>query len=227
MVGHRRTPCMKHGGDADPGAEMFGIGGDGEQGLGRGLEQQVVDHGLVMPGDLSDRRWQGEDDVEVRHGKQLGFPIRQPLARCRALAFWAMPVAAASIENLHVLASIAADHIAAQPRRAAGFDGRHHLELVEADMAGIGGTPCRTVIAEDVRDLQSGLRHGIGPLAGCLALLLRQRRQPIQRARHRADRPGRDLRIDRCRLQFGMPQKHLDHADIDVLLKEMRREAMP
>ncbi len=46
MVRHRRAPGVEHGGDADPGAEMLGIGGDGEQRLGRRAEQQVVDHRL-------------------------------------------------------------------------------------------------------------------------------------------------------------------------------------
>ena len=34
VVCHRRAPGMEHGGDADLGAEMLGIGGDGEHGLG-------------------------------------------------------------------------------------------------------------------------------------------------------------------------------------------------
>jgi hypothetical protein len=43
--------------------------------------------------------------------------------------------------------------------RAAALDRRHHLELVEADMAGIGPAPRRAVAAEDVRDLQRWTRH--------------------------------------------------------------------
>jgi len=37
--------------------------------------------------------------------------------------------------------------------RAAALDRRHHLQLVEADMAGMGLTPCRTTVAEDIRNL--------------------------------------------------------------------------
>ena len=43
MMGERRAPGVQHGGDADAGAEMLGIGGDRQHGLGRGLEQEVVD----------------------------------------------------------------------------------------------------------------------------------------------------------------------------------------
>ncbi len=35
------TPCVQDGEESDLGAEAFGIGGDFEQGLGTGLEQQV------------------------------------------------------------------------------------------------------------------------------------------------------------------------------------------
>ena len=37
---------MEHGDDADPGAQMLGIGGDSERGVGRPFEQEIVDHGV-------------------------------------------------------------------------------------------------------------------------------------------------------------------------------------
>jgi hypothetical protein len=67
MVGKRRAPGVENGEDADAGAKVFGIGRDGDQGLGRGLEQDVVDRGLVVVGDIGDLCRQREDDVEVRH----------------------------------------------------------------------------------------------------------------------------------------------------------------
>ncbi len=58
---------MQYAGKADPGAEMLRVGGDGEQRLGAGFEQDVVNHRLVLVGDVGDRGRQGEHDVEVRH----------------------------------------------------------------------------------------------------------------------------------------------------------------
>ena len=55
MVGERRAPGMQDGQDADAGAEVLGVGRDRDQRLGRGLEQQIVDHGLVLIGDVGDR----------------------------------------------------------------------------------------------------------------------------------------------------------------------------
>ena len=85
---------MQHGGDADAGAEMLGVGGDGDQGLGGGLQQNIVDHGLVLVGDVGDRSWQGEDDVEIGYRQQLGLACGQPVAVGGALAFRARAVSA-------------------------------------------------------------------------------------------------------------------------------------
>ena len=76
---------MQDGGDADAGAEMLGVGRDRDQRLGRGLEQEVVDHRLVLVGDVGDGRRQREHHVVVRHRQQLGLALSQPL---RAAAPW-------------------------------------------------------------------------------------------------------------------------------------------
>ena len=61
---------------------------------------------------------------------------------------------------------LAACDMAAELCRAAVLDRRHHLELLEADMAGIGLTPCRSMAAEDIRDLQLRTGHCRGRYAG-------------------------------------------------------------
>ena len=73
VVGHGRAPGVQHRRDGDPGTQVLRVGGDREHGLGRGLEQQVVDHALVVVGDVADGRRQREDDVEIGHGQQLGL----------------------------------------------------------------------------------------------------------------------------------------------------------
>ena len=73
-----------------------------------------------------------------------------------------------------VRAVLAARDMSAERRRAAALDRRHHLQLAEAHMAGIGLAPCRAVAAEDVRDLQRWTRHArrasggrLGPSRSC------------------------------------------------------------
>src|SRR5512146_1795750 len=50
--------------------------------------------------------------------------------------------------------------MAAENGRAAALDGRHHLELTEAEMPGIGLAPSGAVAMEDVCDLQPRAAHG-------------------------------------------------------------------
>src|SRR5215475_8695579 len=72
-----------------------------------------------------------------------------------------MPIAAGAVRDQCMAAGLilAACHVPAERCRAAALDRTHHLELVEADVPGIGRTPRRPVVAEDVRDLQSWSNH--------------------------------------------------------------------
>ena len=176
MVGERRAPGVQDGQDADAGAEVLGVGRDRDQRLGRGLEQQIVDHGLVLVGDVGDGRRQREHHVIVRHRQQLGLALGQPFLRRRALALRAMPVAAGVVGDVRVRALLAARDMSAERRRAAALDRRHHLQLAEAHMAGIGLTPRRSMAAEDIRDLQRRARHARRASGGRLASLRLQRR---------------------------------------------------
>src|SRR3954464_9021931 len=110
-------------------------------------------------GDVGDRGRQGEHDMEVRPRQEVGLALCEPLLRGCALALRAMPVAAAVVGDDGVRAVLAARDMAAERRRAATLDRRHDLELAEAHMAGVGRAPGGPVVAEDVRDLQSGTGH--------------------------------------------------------------------
>ena len=161
MVGERGTPTVQDREDTDAGAEVFGIGRDGEHSLGRSLEQDAVDCGLVRVGDIGDLSRQREHDVEVGNRQELGLALGQPLARRRSLALRTVPIATGVVADLRVTAVLvlAAYDMAAELCRAAILDRRHHLELLEADMAGMGSTPCRSMAAEDIRDLQRRTGH--------------------------------------------------------------------
>src|SRR5437879_13397933 len=102
--------------------------------------------------------------------------------------------------------------MAAERRGAAALDRRHHLQLIEADVTGMGRTPRRPVVAEDVRDLQRWAGHsrrrlrrrlllfvGIFGFPGLLALWPRQ---PIERTLDGGDHAGGDVGIPHCRIYF-------------------------
>src|SRR5260221_11814650 len=73
-----------------------------------------------------------------------------------------MPVAAGVVGDLGMAACrvLAARDMAAERRRTTALDRTHHLRLIEAHMPAVGFTPSRTVVAENVRDLQSWSSHG-------------------------------------------------------------------
>ena len=102
---------------------------------------------------------------------------------------------------------LAARDMPAERRRAATLDRRHHLQLAEADMAGVGLTPRRSVAAEDIRDLQSGTHHAGRALGRRLGPLGGQQRETIERTDDRADHVGRDLRVECRRVDLGWPSK--------------------
>ena len=122
----------------------------------------------TAPGAMPNRRWSRwkscrsgalREACGLPGFLQIGLARRQPvLCRC-ALALRAVSVATRVVRDLAVGAVLAARDMAAERRRAAVLDRRHHLELAEADMAGISPAPCRPVAAEDVRDFQRWTRH--------------------------------------------------------------------
>jgi len=63
---------------------MARVGGNGAQRLGCGTEQDRIDDGLVVEGDLGERCRQGEDEMEIGDGQQLGLPRGQSRSARRA-----------------------------------------------------------------------------------------------------------------------------------------------
>ncbi len=214
VMGHGRVPAVQHGGDTDARAKMLGIGGDFEHCCGRGLEQDAVNHGLVLIGDLGDGRGQREHHVEIGHGQQLRLALGEPFPRRSTLTLWAVPVAATIERDDGMRAAIvlATRNVAAKRRRAAALDGTHHFQLPEADMTAVGMTPSGTMIAENIRDLQrwpghaGGLRR-LGPAP--LRPLLRAA-DWTERALDGRDPAGGNARVARRRIELVVAENRLD-----------------
>jgi hypothetical protein len=144
---------VEYGGEPDAGAEVLGVCCDGDQGLGGDFEQQVIDDRPVLIGNVGDRSRQSKDDMEIGHGQEFGPAVGQPLFGSSGLALGTVPVAAGVVRDAQMGAGLAAFDMPAQGRRSAALDCRHDFQLAEAHMAGVGRTPRRSVVAEDVRHL--------------------------------------------------------------------------
>jgi hypothetical protein len=169
-VGHGRAPGVQDRGHTDPGAQTPGICGDGHQGLRGRLEQDVVDDGLVLVGDVGDLGRHGEDHVIVGHWEKLGLPRLQPRLGRRALTPGAVAVTAGVVGDADVIAVLAALDVAAELGGAAGLDRRHDLQLAQADMAGMSlsqAAPCAWKTSATSRAGRNGpvRRHAGGGLS--------------------------------------------------------------
>lgn len=94
--------------------------------------------------------------------------------------------------------------------RSAALDGRHHLQLSQAQMATMIGSVPITMLVEYVCHLHQGwprhLRSGY-VLYG------------LQGTDHFTQRAVRYMRVASCGGQFTMAQQHLYHADVDLLFE--------
>src|SRR5262249_29845231 len=86
-----------------------------------------------------------------------------------------MPIAAGVVRDLGMAARriLAARDVPAECCRATALDRPHDLQLIEAHMAAVGLAPSVTVIAEDVRDLQSWSSHNRRRYCACGSLVFR------------------------------------------------------
>ena len=73
-------------------------------------------------------------------------------------------------------------------------------------MAGIGLTPGRSMVAENIRDLQNRARHARRALGGWLGTPELER-DMLERAHDLTDRLGGDPRIERRGIELGVPEQ--------------------
>jgi hypothetical protein len=130
------VPGMEHGEEADLRVEVAGIASDLKQGCGAGLEEQVVDHALVLERKRCEFTRQGEDEVHVSGGQQFLFSCLEPAQTRVRLASWTMPVAARVIgDGRRISAGGAAIAMAAECGGAAACDREQDLLMLPADPA--------------------------------------------------------------------------------------------
>ncbi len=137
----------------------MGVGRDRDQRLGRGLEQEVVDDGLVVERQGADRRRQREADMIIGDRQEFGLALGQPLSGGCPLTLRAVAVATGVVGDARVGAILAALDVSAERRGPAALDRRHDFQLSEADVASVGFAPRRPMGSKDVGDLQARPRH--------------------------------------------------------------------
>ena len=150
------SPGMEHGEEANFGAEMFGVGGNGAQGVRSGPKENVVHHFLVLVSDGGNLFRESKDDMEILGVEEFGLTILDPLGPCQGLAFWAMAVAAGVVGYALVLALIALFQVAAEGGGPAQFDGTHDAALGRGERSRMLFTIGFAITTQHVGDFQPG-----------------------------------------------------------------------
>ena len=153
---------MEDGSKPDLCAQVSGVLGQLDEGLGGGLEQEVVDDSLVSQSDGVEVFWQGEDDVEIGHWQQVCFLSLQPSFFVQPLALGAMPVPAGVVGDPDVTAGVTGLHVTAQGRR--GLDGAHRPEVSDGHLLAVGLPIGLPKGPEDIGDFRCGCHSSRPPL---------------------------------------------------------------
>jgi len=154
------SPTVQYSEEADLGAQMFGIGSNGGQGLGRGSEQNAVNEIFVLVSNGGDLFGEREDDVKIVRREDFRFPFFEPFRPRQRLAFGAMSIAAAIVAGPLERTAVAVLEMTAQGRRAAHLDGGHDAPLCGGERRPMLLSIGFTLAAEDVRHFQLGALHG-------------------------------------------------------------------
>ena len=226
-------PGVEHQGEAELGAEALGVAAEGEQRLGGGGKEQIVEQAAVAADERAQQCRQGEDDVEVVGGEQAFASSIDPTELGRALAGGAVAVEAGVVEGHLGRALLAAVEMAAEGGGAAAFEIAENAILLGREAMVLSKAPA--VGAEDGGDLQArrtrwcvrmhderclrvgGRLVGIGGFAdlGC---------DRIERRAGRGDQAGADVEVAGGGADVGVTEQHLDDAQIGAGLEAVGGE---
>ena len=232
MMEQVRAPSMEHGKKADLGPQVFGISGDGAQGLRGGPEQDAVELSLVLIGNRCNLFWYGKDHVEVLSVQKLGLTILEPLSPGERLAFWAMPIRAGVIRVALMAALITLLQMTAQNSSPADLDRSHDTALRFRHRSAVLQTIVCAVAAENIRYFQPRAIHFPPSLYRYRASVGFSSApsgfgKQIERALGRAHLGIGDAQIGGRGSEAAMTQQQLDRAHVSARFQQMDGERVP
>ena len=155
------SPGVERADDADLRSQVFGIGGDFEQSLSAGGEQQVVEQSWIFQGQQVEFMGHGKDHMKVAGGQKFAFPCRQPAFPCLCLALGAVSVSARVVGDGLITAARALVAMSTQGSGAAALNGTKGFELLKVEARSIPIQEAIALHVEDVGHLEGGPSHGI------------------------------------------------------------------
>ena len=156
------TPGVQHGKEADGGAKVPGVGGDGEQSFRSRLEKDGVNPSRILKRQAADLLGESKHDVEVRNGQKLRLPISEPLGASRGLALGTVAIAT-RVEYFDLMSTpVTFIEVTTQDRSPAVANVSERFPL----LARQHGVPtCQEIVlmgAEDIGQFQPMRFHSLG-----------------------------------------------------------------
>ena len=222
---------MEHGEEADLGAQVLGIGGDGAQGLGGGAEQNAVDHFLVLVGDGGNLFRHGKDHVEILACREVRSGDPRAIPRGPATGILGSADSRQSCKRCAAWPQLVA--LFEWPPRAAvrqTLDRSHDAALRDRQRSAVLLTIVGTVAAEHVRhfELRAVHRAGRSEILGCRRVRLygdRTRKQ-VERTGRGAHLGGGDPQVAGGGRQAAMAEQQLNGAHVGAGFQQMDRECV-
>jgi len=211
MVKQILAPGVKDRKEADFSAEMFRIGGDRQQRLGGGTEENVVDGALVLQGNVGNLVGNGKYDVKIRGLQDLGLAVLDPFGARQGLALGTVTIRTRVKPDALVAAPLTHLDVAAESGGAAQLNRGHDSTLSRRQHGAELLTIRFAVAAENIRHAQLRAIHKSGRLALLgrdrgLCLWIDRTRKQIQRAGGGTHfRDGDSQIVCRCR-EATMPE---------------------
>ena len=160
VMRHRRPPSVENRRDPNLGTEMFWISGNFDHRVSARAHQQIVECTFVLIGDISDRFWQSENEMEIPHGQKFSLSFFQPRLCSACLTFWAVAIATRVVGNMLMGTIRTARDVATKDGCPATLDRAHDLQLIKTYVTAIGFAKRITMIAENIGNLQRWAGQG-------------------------------------------------------------------
>jgi hypothetical protein len=124
------TPGMQHCQKANLCTEVFRVASNGEQGLGGGAEEQVVNDTLVLQRHHGQLFRQRKHHMEIGHGQKVGETCFDPTPLGQRLTLGTMAVATGVVSDALIAARVALLEVTTQHTGATDFNSTHHAPLL-------------------------------------------------------------------------------------------------
>src|SRR5215469_16417942 len=154
--------------EANRGAQVLGIGGYLQQGLGTGVEQKVIEELLVLQYQLGKLLRQSEDDMDIGDRQEFVLTSRDPAITSPILALGAMAITAAVVGDGLIATARAMVAMSTQGCGTATSNGLEHFAVSPVDPAAVVLDEAIVLCANDIGHLERWPSHFFSSLRECL-----------------------------------------------------------